>query len=262
MRAKQQLGQNFLMHQKTADRIAASAGFPQGARVVEIGPGTGMLTRSLIGEGAKVTAIETDSELIPGLLESFSEERASGAFTLIEGDIRTFDLGTIEPPYYVVANIPYYITGEIIRLLLTTENKPVSITLLVQKEVAVRVTRSEKESLLSLSVKAYGTPKYLFTVPRGAFRPSPNVDSAVLQVQDIHTLFGNSREEAFFFEVLHAGFGHKRKKLRKNLEVVATPEQVQSAFSACSLDENVRSEDISLPVWRALVEILWKEKNA
>jgi 16S rRNA A1518/A1519 N6-dimethyltransferase RsmA/KsgA/DIM1 with predicted DNA glycosylase/AP lyase activity len=126
----------------------------------------------------------------------------------------------------------------------------------------MRAVKAREKFQLRFPVEAYGTPKYLFTVPRGAFRPAPNVDSVVLQVQDIHTLFGNSREEVFFFEVLHAGFGHKRKKLRKNLEAVATPEQVQSAFSACSLDENVRSEDISLPVWRALVEILWKEKNA
>lgn len=258
MRAKQQLGQNFLMHQKTADRIAASADFPQGAHVLEIGPGTGMLTRALLHEGARVTAIETDAELIPLLEETFAKEVKKAQLTIIDGDIRTFDLETLPHPYFCVANIPYYITGEILRLLLSAKRKPVSITFLVQKEVAVRIARSEKESLLSLSVKIYGQPKYLFTVPRGAFRPAPQVDSAVLHIADIGTPFKTQKEEEFFFKLIHAGFGHKRKKLLKNLEVVATPKQLSRAFETCSLDKDVRAEVLSLTDWTLLTTELQK----
>ena len=297
MKAKQQLGQNFLMHQKTADRIASSADLPKGAHVLEIGPGTGMLTRALLGEGACVTAIEADGELVAELTEAFAKELTSGALTLIHGDIRSFDLSTLsvkpqndrstrrgkarnedvqgygvvksqapqrnnsahfEASYYVVANIPYYITGEIIRLLLTAKNKPASITLLVQKEVAVRVARSKKESLLSLSVKVFGTPKYLFTVPRGAFRPAPSVDSAVLHIHSICSPFKTTREEAHFFSVLHAGFAHKRKKLSRNLEIVASPLAIHKAFTYCELAENLRAEDLSLSVWLVLADKLKK----
>jgi len=208
-----------------------------------------MLTRSLLARAGQVVAIETDSELIPGLMKEFEEEIASGKLTLIEGDIRTFDLSSLPKPYYVVANIPYYITGEILRLLLSGEYKPERVTVLVQKEVAERIVRSKKESLLSLSVKVFGSPVYAFTVPRGAFRPAPNVDSAVLTVKNIHSPFGSKGEEEVFFSVLHGGFAHKRKRLAKNLESIATPSRLEHIFSELGIDTNARSEDIPLAAW-------------
>lgn len=249
MKAKQQLGQNFLMHSATARRIAGSLGLPDGSRVLEIGPGTGMLTRALLDEDFLVTAIETDRELMESLEESFAEDISSKNLTLIQGDIRTFDLSMLQAPYHVIANIPYYITGEILRLLLTAENKPLSMALLVQKEVAVRVARSEKESLLSLSVKAYGVPSIAFSVPRGAFRPAPKVDSAVLLIKSISSHFTSTEQEKLFFDILHAGFGQKRKRLAKNLESLFAREDVERVFSLLSLSPNTRSEDVSLQVW-------------
>lgn len=257
MRAKQQLGQNFLMHAATARRIVSASKVPPGSHVLEIGPGTGMLTRELLDAGLLVTAIETDADLIPQLEDTFAEERQKGTLMLIHGDIRSFDLSKLPNPYAVIANIPYYITGEIIRTLLTADHKPKSMTLLVQKEVAVRVARSEKESLLSLSVKAYGTPSIAFLVPRGAFRPSPKVDSAVLHIASITSHFADSAHEAFFFEVLHAGFGQKRKRLAKNLELVSTKDQIADAFTALSLSPNTRSEDVPLATWISLSESLY-----
>lgn len=256
MKAKQQLGQNFLMHGATARRIAGSPKLKKGSQVLEIGPGTGMLTRALLELGLIVTAIETDRELIPTLEEEFGEERATGALTLIGGDIRTFNLSSLPRPYHVVANIPYYITGEILRLLLTADAKPASMTLLVQKEVAVRVARSEKESLLSLSVKAYGTPSIAFSVPRGAFRPAPKVDSAVLYVSGIASHFTNTKEEELFFSLLHAGFGHKRKRLAKNLETLFSKEEVERVFTELSLSHNTRSEDVPFSTWLLLTSAL------
>lgn len=257
IRAKQQLGQNFLMHAATARRIVSKSGVAPDSHVLEIGPGTGMLTRELLDAGLLVTAIETDTELIPQLEEMFSLEIGKGTLMLIHGDIRTFDLSKLPDPYFVIANIPYYITGEIIRTLLTARHKPGSMTLLVQKEVAVRVARSEKESLLSLSVKAYGTPSIAFLVPRGAFRPAPKVDSAVLHIASIHSIFRDSEHEAFFFEVLHAGFGQKRKRLAKNLELLSTKERIEDVFASLSLSPNTRSEDVSLSIWITLAESLY-----
>jgi len=254
--AKKGLGQHFLMHRQTSERIVAAAGVSAADTVLEIGPGTGILTRELLNKGGKVYAVETDGELIPQLEETFAAEIAAGRLILIHTDVREFDPKEISGPYLLVANIPYYITGEIVRQFLSAAHKPASMTLLVQKEVAERVARSQKESLLSLSVKAYGTPKYEFTVPKGAFVPAPKVDSAVLSVRNIQTPFRNEAAEARFFEILRAGFAHKRKRLMKNLETVAGKEEVRGAFAAAGLHEDVRPEDVPLGSWEALAAAL------
>ncbi|MDB5264986.1 MAG: hypothetical protein JWN64_557 [Parcubacteria group bacterium] len=255
MYAKKSLGQNFLMHAQTGERIVEAAKLPENATVLEIGPGTGMLTRALLKKAAKVIAIEADNELIPQLEETFAGEIKEGRLVLIQQDVRSFDPTSLAKPYVLVANIPYYITGEIIRQFLTASHKPTSMTLLVQKEVAVRIARSEKESLLSLSVKAYGTPKYAFTVPCGAFIPAPNVDSAVLSIQNISgDLFESSAEEVRFFAVLKAGFAHKRKLLARNLEILAPLEKIYLAFEEVGLMPKARAEDLSLAAWSALAK--------
>ena len=253
---KKSLGQHFLMHRQTAERITEAAGVGGGDTVLEIGPGTGILTHALCARVKKVIAVETDAELIPKLQDEFEPEIASGKLELVQADIRAFDPKTITSPYHLVANIPYYITGEIIRQFLETVHKPLSITLLVQKEVAVRIARSKKESLLSLSVKAYGTPKYCFTVPKGAFFPAPTVDSAVLSITNISSPFASNAEESRFFEILHAGFAHKRKFLARNLESVAPAPSITAAFANQSLSPNIRAEDVSLEGWLALAKDL------
>ena len=257
MLAKKSLGQNFLMHRQTAGRIVGAALLPENAQVLEIGPGTGMLTRELLNAGMRVIAIEADHALIPGLESTFASEVEDGALSLQSADIRSFDTKSIKGTYHLVANIPYYITGEIIRQFLTAPNQPTSMTLLVQKEVAVRIAREKKESLLSLSVKVYGVPNYCFTVPRGAFKPAPNVDSAVLRIGTISRAgFKDAREEERFFEVIRAGFAHKRKRLAKNLEERFSKEMVAGAFTVAALDANVRAEDLSLDTWKVLTREL------
>ena len=127
------------------------------------------------------------------------------------------------------------------------------MTLLVQKEVAERIARAPKESLLSLSVKAYGTPAYEFTVPRGAFVPAPGVDSAVLTITNISRgNFKKKGSEQKFFSLIHAGFAQKRKRLAKNLEAVAPKAAIAQAFAALSLDANLRAEDVPLATWLRL----------
>lgn len=256
--AKKSLGQNFLMHGQTAQRIVGAARIPDDATVLEIGPGTGMLTRALLEQVGKVIAVEADDTLAPQLQETFADEIRAGKLEIVHADIREFDTSVLPKPYHVVANIPYYITGEIIRDFLTSTNKPESMTLLVQKEVAERIARNKgKESLLSLSVTVYGKPEYCFTVPRGAFRPSPNVDSAVLSIRHISgDAFPSPGAETRFFEVLRAGFAHKRKRLAKNLEVVAPADQVKAALTAADLDTNARSEDVSIGKWQKIAATL------
>lgn len=249
MYAKQSLGQNFLMHARIAERIAKTALLTSESVAFEIGPGTGMLTRELLKRAGKVIAIEADDELFAQLQRDFVREIALGRLELLHGDIRTFDISKLPKGYALVANIPYYLTGEIFRMLLQSENQPNSMTLLVQKEVAERVARSKKESILSLSIKAYGTPKYEFTVPRGAFSPAPKVDSAVLTIRDISRKnFLSRTEEETFFTLVRAGFAHKRKFVRSNLAGLVTEEALRDA-GAC---EGARAEDLPLTGWLAL----------
>ncbi len=256
MFAKKSLGQNFLMHAATARRIADSAKLSKTDTVLEIGPGTGMLTKALLERAGKVYAVEADHELIAPLQETFEAEISEGRLVLIESDVRSFDPSTIPEPYALVANIPYYITGEIFRQFLTAAHQPKSMTLLVQREVAIRIAREKKESLLSLSVKVYGKPAYMFTVPRGAFLPAPKVDSAVISITDINREAFTKGQEQRFFEVIRAGFAHKRKQLAKNLESVAESEKISAAFSAISLPEKIRSEEVPLAQWLALSSLL------
>lgn len=251
------LGQHFLMHRAIASRIAEVSRVGVRDTVLEVGPGTGILTRELLSRARRVIAVEADALLCEKLKETFAPEIRAKKLVLVAGDIRAFDLASIPAPYHVVANIPYYITGEILRQFLSSSQKPRSMTLLVQKEVAERVARATKESVLSLSIKAYGTPRYEFTVAKGAFVPAPSVDSAVLSISSIRTrAFKTKREETRFFELVKAGFAHKRKRLMSNLVLCAPENRVAGAFETLELQKNVRAEDVSLPLWRALSALL------
>ncbi len=256
------LGQNFLMHARIAERIALVAQLAPDATVFEIGPGTGMLTRELLKRAGKVIALEADYELFEKLRTEFSSEIADNRLELMHGDIRTFDISTLPKGYVLVANIPYYLTGEIFRMFLESENQPSAMTLLVQKEVAERIARSKKESILSLSVKVYGTPKREFVVPRGAFRPAPNVDSAVLTVRNIsRNNFASRSEEERFFALIHAGFAHKRKFVRTNLiDAGLIPAKTAGGDSPDAplngaFREKARAEDVPLSTWLILCRL-------
>lgn len=246
LKPKKSLGQNFLMHQRIAERIALTAQLTAEDVVFEIGPGTGMLTTELLKRAKKVIALEADGALCETLRTQFAIEIAEGKLELMHQDIRIFSPNILPEGYHLVANIPYYLTGEIFRLFLESDNQPQSVTLLVQKEVAERIARSKKESILSLSVKVYGTPHYEFTVPRGAFRPAPNVDSAVLTIRDISRKHFRARaEEERFFTFVHAGFAHKRKFLANNLKEVG--------LSIVNFPPKTRAEDFQLADWLALL---------
>jgi len=232
----------------------------RGDTVLEVGPGKGMLTRALLDAGARVVAVEADEALVAGLRARFAEEIAGGRLELVHDDIRNFfkypqKMTTVQNSgYRVVANIPYYITGEIIRMFLESEHQPRSMTLLVQKEVAERIARAKKESVLSLSVKAYGEPHYEFTVPRGAFVPAPGVDSAILSIRNISRQhFASSAEEKYFFKLIHAGFAHKRKYLRGNLAAAGLP--VPADLLAADVPEKARAEDLALADWLTLSRV-------
>lgn len=245
--AKKSLGQNFLTSTKALEDILSAADVKPGDLVLEIGPGRGVLTAELLKRGAKVTAIEKDTVLAGILRGMFASEIETGTLEVIEADILEFHLdayaASVGGPYKLIANIPYYITGQIFRMFLEeAKAQPLSMTLLVQREVALRiVARDKKESILSMSVKAYGEPAYVATVKRGSFNPAPNVDSAILHISGISKDFftSNSISEKVFFEILKAAFAHKRKIISKNLE--------EKGFSfPDTQNRKARAEDLAL----------------
>jgi len=252
---KKSLGQHFLHSEHYIRLIADAAQIHKGNRILEIGPGDGALTAALLERGAEVVAVEKDTRLIPVLEEKFKEEIREKKLSLIEGDILETGIETLElknGAYKLVANIPYYITGAIIEKFLSASVQPSNMTLLVQKEVAERIAREKKESILSLSVKAYGTPKYVQTVPAGAFSPPPKVDSAILRIANVsHKNFADIAQEKRFFEIVHAGFAHKRKLLARNLETVLG-ENYLSVLQNIGIEEKARAEDVPLEKWVAL----------
>jgi len=260
MRAKKSLGQNFLKSRHALKQIIAAAKLLPHEDALEVGPGKGVLTSELLASGAHVVAVEKDRELIPFLQEKFQHEISSGQLKLVEDDILVCDpfaLHLSPLGYTLVANIPYYITGAFLKKFLSGNCQPRRMVLQLQKEVARRVVaRDKKESILSLSVKAYGVPRYIETVEAKYFSPQPKVDSAIIAIESISKKrFADGNEEKFF-EIIKAGFSHKRKKLIRNLETLFDGEKIGAVFTKLEISENSRAEDISLESWFELSKLL------
>ncbi len=238
---KKSLGQHFLRSEKVLEEMCAEAEVNTGDVVLEIGPGEGTLTTTLLAKGATVIALEKDHRLIPILQEKFATEITEKKLILKEADVLEFDPAEIAAPIYkIVANIPYYITGAILEKFLSAVRQPSCMVLLVQKEIAERiVARDGKESILSISVKAYGQPKNVQKVSRGLFSPPPKVDSAILAISNISKKnFKNAEEENSFFKIVKAGFAHKRKMLKNNL-----------ADIGIIYETNARAEELPVQEW-------------
>lgn len=265
--AKKSLGQHFLKSERALSVIVNAGKINEKDTVLEIGPGTGALTEKLLAIDCQVLAVEKDDNLYEALKVKFQREIAEKKLILIHDDILNF-----EPKSYnleaknwkLIANIPYNITGAIIRKFLQNPpagGQPEEMVLLVQKEVAERiVARDGKESILSISVKAYGTPRYMETVKAGSFVPMPKVDSAIIVIENISKDFFQSASrqipEDKFFEILKTGFKFKRKKLSSNLSAFFTKGKIKETFNKLGLDDNLRAEDVKIETWRKLAQNL------
>ena len=249
-RAKKSLGQNFLKSHAALKKMVSSGNITETDTVLEIGPGKGALTKELLATGAKIVAIEKDDRLIPYLQELFQAEIDSGQLELIHGDALEFNPRDHKlKDYKIVANIPYYITGLLIRTYLESPYPPKGMTILVQKEVAERiVAKDDKESILSLSVKLFGTPAYKGVVSKRYFSPQPKVDSAILHIT-VNEHHYKSEFTKAFFELAHLAFGHKRKTLMHNLAEVYPKEKLIELFRKLHLPLAVRAEAVDATLW-------------
>ncbi len=253
---KKSLGQNFLKDRGTLAKIVETAAIKPDETVVEIGPGRGILTHELASRAKRVIALELDQNLIPILLTQFPPY---SNVAILHQDALTF----IPPqePYKLVANIPYYITSPILNHFLREQpepQRPTSLTLLVQKEVAQKIVARSKNgeqahSVLSLQVHLFGTPKIIAIVPPSHFTPAPKVDSAILHIERHGPLLQDTDLDSFF-KLLHTGFSHPRKKLIRNLCGLGWLQfnDLQKIFTQLTLDENLRAENLTIEQWKQL----------
>ncbi len=265
--AKKSLGQNFLKSKMALYKMLEAGEVNDKDIILEVGPGKGILTEKLLEKAKQVIAVEKDDRLIDFLQDKFAKEISNGKLKIIHDDILNFkpDTWHLKPnTYKLIANIPYYITGQFLRKFLETDNEPSKIVVMVQKEIAQRIVANDpsqrragsKESLLSISVKAYGLPKMVAKVNKENFSPAPKVDSAILLISNISKEFFTEMDstcspqvnEKRFFEILHAGFAHKRKILSSNLKNIVSVEKL------ATLQPNIRAEDLKLEEWRNLAK--------
>ena len=244
MKNKKSLGQNWLYNRTILDEIASLAG--DGGLCVEIGPGLGTLTSSLLKRFDKVVAVEFDERLAENLPKSFPGKNLE----VINEDILKFDFSTIKEPYVVAGNIPYYITSPIIEKLLTVSNLPKRIVLLIQKEVAERIM-DEKETVLSLFVKNRAKVFPGPVVSRKEFTPPPKVDSQVIILEP-----KKPEVKDKVFKLIRIGFSAPRKKLLSNLSVLKSRDELMNMFLDLGIDIDARPADLSLSDWQNLYEII------
>ncbi len=248
------LGQNFLTDPNILDMITSIAGVTGADAVLEIGAGLGHLTAQLAKTAAQVVAVELDERFIPILEKNLTEYQN---IRIVQGDILSLNPQDLvqENDYLVVANIPYYITSRIIRNLLESEHKPNRIILTIQYEVAQRLcARTGKMSLLSLSVLMYGEPSLEMRIPAGAFFPPPKVDSAVVLVNLHVEPLLKAELRGKFFEIIKAGFLHKRKTLRNSLSkgLAWAPIEAEKLLKEAGIDPQRRAETLSMDEWLEL----------
>jgi 16S rRNA (adenine1518-N6/adenine1519-N6)-dimethyltransferase len=260
--AKTKLGQNFLADPQAAERIAAAFGVLSGRMVVEIGPGRGAITGALGARAKHVIAVELDRSLAAELRNRFAPERV----TVVEQDVLDFDFATTASKarerLCVAGNLPYYITSQILLSLASSHSALETAVLMVQREVADRVTAgpgSRDFGLLSVTMQMYGPVEPLFTLPPGAFSPPPEVHSTVFRWRFAPRFAELGVEEEGFLRFVRQAFAQKRKTLVNNLRAAGiSPGAVAAAVEKAGIDPRARAESLPLEAlaafWRSLAE--------
>jgi len=255
LRPRKSLSQNFLTDPEALDAIVEAAELQPGDRVVEVGPGLGVLTRRLLAAGASVLAVEVDARLAEYLRR---ELYGATGFELIEADALSLHPREMFPgeSFKVVANIPYHITSPLLHAFLEGDRPPELTVLLVQLEVAERVAAPPgKMSYLSVFAQNAATAEVVARVPAAAFEPAPAVDSAVLRLRrraDPAVPVGDAREP--FYRVVQAGFRQRRKQVHNGLsrELPVDRDAVEAALQVCGVTPDRRPQTLTVDEWACL----------
>ncbi len=256
LRAKKSLGQNFLKDPHYLARIVDAARITKEDRVLEIGPGLGHLTRMIAARAGAVLALELDERLIPALREEFL---SAPQVEIVHTDALTYPFAALTGPWKVVANLPYYISTPLIQKLLDHRQVFSSMTLMLQKEVAQRITAppgGKEYGYLSVVVQLFAEPHEEFTVPPGAFTPRPKVDSAVVTLS-MRPLPPPVRDLPYLVRMINASFSQRRKTLKNALKQLGIPADVMVAVQPeVGIDLGRRAETLSVHEFCALADYL------
>lgn len=253
MKPKKYLGQNFLINQSILPTIINAAEIKTGETVLEIGPGYGVLTEALLGASAKVFAIEKDFDLIAALTRKFGNNKN---IKIVHQDALFFDFSHFEK-YKVVSNLPFNIASPIIRKFLESTNPPELMVVMVQKEVAEKITAkpgNSERGVLTIAVEFYGQAEIIATVSKNSFKPMPKVDAAIIKIRPQKK---SDIEPKLFFRVVKAGFAAKRQQIHNSLAATLRlpKDKVLSILEKANIDPQKRAEDLTLQDWIKLSQI-------
>lgn len=254
MRPNKSFGQNFLVDRNILQQIVETAELEPSDQVLEVGAGTGVLTRELARQARRVVAVELEQDMLT-LLEKTT--RGYDNVEVVARNLLYLDPQEVfgQERYKLVANLPYYITAPTFRHFLESANPPRLLVVMVQYEVAQRIVAEPGDlSLLGVSIQFYGQPRILARVPARAFYPAPKVDSAILRV-DVHAQAPlTPRECDSFFRVVQAGFSERRKQLHNSLAhgLHRKDEEIRGWLAAAAIEANRRAETLSIEEWLRL----------
>lgn len=260
VKTKKSLGQHWLHDTSVLNRICEAAKLEPTDTVLEIGPGLGTLTSQLVQRVEQVVAVEFDESLARDLPSRVVAENLQ----VYSQDILSFDLTKLTSGYKVVANIPYYLTSNLIRTLSESVNQPERIVILVQKEVAERVAaKPGSMSLLSVSAQLYWEVSLGDVVPANLFTPPPKVDSRVLIMQRRSSPLFPESDEKQLFRAVKAGFSSRRKKLRSSLSagLRITKPEASKLLESAKINPDMRPQELSLQQWHDVSEVIRREQE-
>ncbi|OGD57124.1 ribosomal RNA small subunit methyltransferase A [Candidatus Berkelbacteria bacterium RBG_13_40_8] len=264
-RPKKQLGQNFLINDKILPEIINAAEITSGDIIIEIGPGMGILTETLLKAGAKVFAVEKDFDLIAHLTKKFSNNKN---LKIIHQDALWLDLTQFNPStplgaggYKVVANLPFNVASPLIRKFLESPQKPKLMVVMVQKEVAEKIIAKPGDSergILTLAVEFYADAKIVKKISKNNFRPQPAVDAAILKIVP---KIKSDIEPKLFFRIVKAGFASKRRQVHNSLSATLRLEKnvVLEILKKAKIEPTLRAEDLTLEQWLKLAKVFIKQ---
>lgn len=262
------LGQNFLINPTVCPRMAEACKADEQTGVLEIGPGLGVLTRELAARAARVVAVEADRRLLPVLAETLADTTNT---RIIHGDAMKVDLRELVERelgglrLVVCANLPYYITSPLIMHMLESRLPADNITVMVQKEAAVRLCAppgTRECGAVSMAVWYYSKPEILFPVSRGSFMPAPNVDSAVIRLNILPAPSCEVQSKELMFRLIHAAFGKRRKMLYNSLtDAGFSKEQVGAMLDDACVPRVARAEELTLGQFAAIADKAYKNKE-
>ncbi len=258
IRPTKSMGQNFLIETEVVEEIVQIAGIGAGDLVIEIGPGMGILSREILSAGASLVAVELDRDLAKLLRGDLADHER---FSLIEQDARYIDTEALTggQPYQVVANLPYSVATVILRNLMESPHPPTRMTVMVQREVAERMTAEPGAmSLLGLATDLYSDAGIAMIVPPEVFLPPPKVESAVVRMNTRTELRGTQEMRERMFELATMAFQRKRKTLSNGLSMgLDRPKsELDEILASVDIDPKRRPQTLNVDEWLRIAEAL------